>query len=339
MHVPLGMALLILICAPSQSPPYPASPVLADLRWSPRASIVRRAKGSDNWPLTWADDGNMYTAYGDGWGFAPKTPQKLSLGLSKIIGMPPDFRGRNIRSASGEDVGDGAKGRKASGLLMVDGVLYILIRNAANSQLGWSTDHGRTWTWSDWRFTTSFGYPTFLNFGKNHTGACDDFVYVYSHDADSAYSAADRMVLARVPRRKLRVRGAYEFFVALDGRGEPVWTDDISRRGSVFWHPGHCYRSGITFNSGLQRYLWCQIHPDSSDDRGPRFQGGFGIYDAPEPWGPWTTVYFTPAWDVGPGETSSFPTKWMSNDGRTLYLVFSGDDCFSVRRATLTVKN
>ena len=21
-----------------------------------------------------------------------------------------------------------------------------------------------------------------------------------------------------------------------------------------------------------------------------RFQGGFGIYDAPEPWGPWTTV-------------------------------------------------
>jgi hypothetical protein len=66
-----------------------------------------------------------------------------------------------------------------------------------------------------------------------------------------------------------------------------------------------------------------------------RFEGGFGIYDAPEPWGPWTTVFFTEKWDVGPGETASFPTKWMSADGRTLHLVFSGDDGFAVRRATL----
>ena len=64
---------------------------------------------------------------------------------------------------------------------------------------------------------------------------------------------------------------------------------------------------------------------------------GFAVYDAPEPWGPWTTAYFTEAWDVGTGETSSFPTRWMSADGKTLHLVFSGDDCFSVRRADLTV--
>jgi hypothetical protein len=68
-----------------------------------------------------------------------------------------------------------------------------------------------------------------------------------------------------------------------------------------------------------------------------RFRGGFGVYDAPEPWGPWTTAYFTEEWDVGPGETCSFPTKWMSDEGKTVHLVFSGDDCFSVRRADLTV--
>ena len=66
-----------------------------------------------------------------------------------------------------------------------------------------------------------------------------------------------------------------------------------------------------------------------------RFRGGFGIYDAPEPWGPWATVFYTEKWDVGPGESSSLPTKWMSPDGQTAYLVFSGDDCFSVRKATL----
>src|SRR5207249_3749377 len=32
-----------------------------------------------------------------------------------------------------------------------------------------------------------------------------------------------------------------------------------------------------------------------------------------------------------------FPAKWMSGDGRTLHLVFSGDDNFSVRKATLVL--
>ena len=68
---------------------------------------------------------------------------------------------------------------------------------------------------------------------------------------------------------------------------------------------------------------------------GKELAGGFGIYEAPEPWGPWSTVYYTDTWDVGPGETNSLPTKWMSADGRTVHLVFSGEDCFSVRRATL----
>ncbi len=87
--------------------------------------------------------------------------------------------------------------------------------------------------------------------------------------------------------------------------------------------------------TGLKRYSWCQIHPDSPHPQGPRFEGGFGIYEAPEPWGPWHTVYFFRRWDVGPGETASFPSKWMSKDGRTMHLVFSGDDAFSVRRVTL----
>ena len=49
-------------------------------------------------------------------------------------------------------------------------------------------------------------------------------------------------------------------------------------------------------------------------------------------------AYFTEEWDVGSGETCSLPTKWMSADGKTVHLVFSGDDCFSVRKAILIVK-
>ncbi len=139
------------------------------------------------------------------------------------------------------------------------------------------------------------------------------------------------MVLARVPKTKITEREAYAFFGGPGGRGIPLWTRDIAGRRAVFSHPGGCCRSGISYDAGLRRYLWCQTLPGGD----ARFRGGFGIDDAPEPWGPWTMVYFTEEWDVGPGETCTFPTKWISGDGKTAHLVFSGDDAFSVRRATL----
>ncbi len=311
--------------------PYPQSSIVWGLRWAPRGAILRQAQDSDNWPITWADDDNLYAAYGDGHGFEPKVREKLGLGFAKVVGSPPEFSGLNIRSASGEQSGSGAKGKKASGMLMVGGVLYMWTRNAANSQLAWSPDHGATWTWADWKFSTSFGCPTFLNFGKNYAGARDEFTYVYSPDSDSAYSAADRMVLARVPATRVKERDAYEFYAGLNSAGEPQWAADIGRRAAVFQFPGNCGRTSVSYDAGLHRYLWCQTLPGGD----ARFRGGFGIYDAPEPWGPWTTVYFNRLWDVGPGETCSLPTKWMSADGRKLHLLFSGDDYFAVREATL----
>jgi hypothetical protein len=50
-------------------------------------------------------------------------------------------------------------------------------------------------------------------------------------------------------------------------------------------------------------------------------------------------VFTTECWDVGPGETASFPPKWMSADGRQLQLLFSGDDGFSVRACTFVVRD
>jgi hypothetical protein len=310
---------------------YPPSPVIKGIEWAPASSIIRLAKGSDNWPMTWADDDALYTAYGDGNGFEPFVEGKLSLGLAKVTGIPPDICGINIRSETAEAKGSGKRGRKASGMLYVDDILYLLVRNAANSQLGWSADHGATWTWTDWTFTESFGCPTFLNFGKNYAGARDNFVYLFSPDHDSAYERADRFVMARASKDKLCEYTAYEFFVKIDADGQPVWSKNISQRGSVFTNPGACYRSGITYNTGLKRYLWSQIGPGKDT----RYSGGFAIYDAPEPWGPWTTAFHTDTWDTGPGETASLPTKWMSADGRTVHLVFSGEDHFSVRKGTL----
>ncbi len=325
--------------------PYPQSPVIESLDWAPDSTIIRRAKGkgrdgSDNWPLTWADDGHLYTAYGDGYGFEPKVPEKLGLGFARIIGGPTDFAAENIRSDA-ENKGSGRSGKKGSGILMVDSVLYVWLFHADDKggqcQLAWSDDYAKTWTFCDWKFQ-EFGLCTFINYGKNYGGARDNYVYTVTHDGPMADGPADRMILMRVPKDKIKYRDQYEFLKALDGDGLPVWSSDIQDRGAVFTHKDSCLRSGISYSAPLKRYLWWQHIPNEPGhkDRGDtRFTGGFGIYDAPEPWGPWTTVYFTEQWDVGPGERAELPTKWMSDDGKTLYLVFSGNDNFSVRKATL----
>ncbi len=318
--------------------PVPMSTAITGLSWAAAGTVVRKAKGCDTWPLTWMDDDALFGAYGDGNGWEPQISTKLSLGFARITGSASNFAGTNVRSPTGEQTGDGASGKKASGMLMVDGKLYMWVRNADNngktSQLAWSADRGVTWTWNSWKFG-EFGYPTFINYGKNYAGARDGYVYTVSHDHPSAYDPADRFVLMRVPKAKILDRASYEFFKGKDASGNPLWSADVAQRAAVFTNPGKCRRSGISYDAGLGRYLWWQmIHVAGQDTR---FAGGFGVYDAPEPWGPWTTVYHTTSWDMGPGETGSFPPKWMSADGKTIHLVFSGDDYFSVRQATLTV--
>jgi CubicO group peptidase (beta-lactamase class C family) len=317
-----------------EAPPYPRSDLIKNVRFDPPETVIRMAEGSDNWPVTWADDDNLYSAYGDGKGFAPFTDIKLSLGIAQIKGTPPDLKGTNIRSASGERVGEGKNGPKASGILMTSGTLYMIARNLNNAQLGWSKDYGKNWEWADWQFGEGFGAPVFLNYGKNYKDAADKYVYIYSPDSDNAYDACDRMVLARVPADKIKDWKEYEYFAGLKGNKKPLWSEDPGKREAVFVNPGKCYRSGITYNKGLKRYLWCQIIQRSDGEalQGPRFKGGLGIFEAPDPWGPWKTAYYDTDWDMGPGESGSIPSKWMSSDGKTCYYLFSGDDCLSVRK-------
>ncbi len=324
--------------AAEPTPPYSPSTVIAGIDWAPIDTIIRRAQDGDNWPVTWADDDALYTTWGDGTGFPPRVETKLSCGFARVTGSPADFHGINVRSAA-EQLGDGRKGKKGWGILSVEGTLYLWLghadHNGGAAQLAWSEDHAQTWTFADWRFD-EFGLVGFVNYGQDYAGARDDYVYAYSHDGPRADVPADRFILMRAPKSRVAEREAWEFFEKLDG-DSPAWTADVQRRGAAFTNPDGCLRSAMTYNAGLRRYLWWQHvpQPKGHKDRGDtRFEGGFGVYDAPEPWGPWTTAYFTPKWDVGPGEHGDFPAKWMSADGQTAHLVFSGDDAFSVRRAT-----
>jgi hypothetical protein len=288
--------------------------------------IRRAATDSDNWPLTWGDDDAQYTSYGDGFGFEPRTEKKLGMGFARITGGPNDYRGANIRS-DGERAGDGAKSPKASGILMVDGVLYLWVRNVGNAQLLWSTDRGKTWQWG-FRMEAGFGSPAFLNFGRNYSGARDGYVYTWSQDGPSAYESDNSLLLARVPKNRIRERSAWEFFKRLDEGGRPVWTSDPARRGAAFVYPANCQRVDVVYNAGLRRYFMALSYDHS---------GAWGLFDAPEPWGPWTTVMHR-QWDTAGTHGYRLPAKWISGDGLKMTLVFSGvrpNDAFCTRLLTL----
>lgn len=336
------LAPLCLVVSVHAEPPYLPSPVIREIVWAPADTVVRQAIGGDNWPVTWADDDAIYTTWGDGRGFEPFVSEKLSMGFARVDGPPRAFKGANIRSPA-EQMGSGRAGRKGWGMLCVDGVLYLAVGHAdqkgGQSQLAWSRDHARTWEFTEWVFP-QFGLVGFVNYGRNYAGARDGYVYAYSHDGPQADTPADRFVLMRVPKDRIAERNAWEFLERLDEAGESVWTGDIEQRGPVFSHRDGCLRSAMTYNAPLRRYLWWQQipAPQGSADRGDtRFEGGFGVYDAPEPWGPWTTAFHTEQWDTGPGEHGDFPAKWMSPDGCDVHLVFSCDDAFCVRKASLVL--
>jgi CubicO group peptidase (beta-lactamase class C family) len=315
-----------LMAAVTERGPVAASPAIRGVTFGPE--VKRDAIDSDNWPITWGDDDAQYTSYGDGFGFNPHVERKLGMGFARVTGTAAEYRGENLRS-NGERVGDGARSPKASGILMVDGVLYLWVRNVGNAEVWRSRDRGKTWE-TGCRMETSFGSPTFLNFGRNYAGARDGYVYTYSQDGPSAYESDNNLLLARVPKERVTERGAWEFLERIGEDGKPVWTRDTGRRGAVLSSPGRVQRSDAVYNPGLKRYLLALSF---------NHDGDWGLFDAPEPWGPWTEVPgVASGWGIAGTHGYRMPGKWIGRDGREMTLVFSGvrpNDAFCTRTMRL----
>ncbi len=339
----------------ASEPPYPGSPVIVGLTWEDEVIQCGRNGAGDNWPIGWVEDDLYITAWGDGPGFDGPTEKgdRLSLGFARIYGDPPVFRGEDFATNVDTPEGGGSSGIKASGLLMVDGVLYMFVRNYkppgsddfTNARLAWSLDRGQHWTWADWHFADTFGCPEFVQFGPNYEGARDEYVYIVSQANDSAYGYSPDIVMARTPKNRVADRNAYEFFMGLDANGEPTWSADIEERAPIFTDPQGTQRIAITYNAALDRYMLTTSHLPPGVKA--THTAALGVFDAPEPWGPWTTVYYNDHWSMVGGADCrtyhhKFPTKWMSADGTEMWLLYSGLDCglygFCAKKARLEVR-
>ena len=190
-------------------------------------------------------------------------------------------------------------------------------------QLARSTDHAAHWTKPNWRWwrEDNLIIPTFLVYGKDNAARAGRICLFVLHPPAEHERHACRfglvvhkpgaLFLARVPKDKLFAgRDAYEWFTGMKD-GEPAW-GPLAAKKPVFENPeGTGWCVSASYNPGLKRYLLATEHTVSH-------ASVMSLFDAPEPWGPWTTVkYWTPNDRFGqtrPGSSSTGRT--MSSSSR-----------------------
>ena len=258
--------------------------------------------------MTWADDdGQLTPPTATAGASGPFVPEKLSLGLARIEGDARGLPGRQpSRPVDSSSNGDGHRGAKASGMLMVDGRLYLSARNIDNARLAWSDDRGPLLDLGRLAVRPELRLPDLPQLRpKLHRRPRRLRLRLFPR-LRQAYEPADRMVLARVPDGSLSEPDAYEFFERLDPEGRAA----LDRRHRTSRGGLRASRPLLPLRDHLQRRARpLPLVPDTVPRATPRFPGGFGIYDAPEPWGPWTTVVLHRALGRRAGRDASLPDE------------------------------
>ncbi len=329
--------------------PYPGSAVIEGFELdTARISIGH----GDNWAITWAKDNKQYSFFTDGTGFQ-KSETEVSSAPVVIIGDPPHITGHNVASETGIiPYPYGHDSKKVSGILSVDGVLYAWVRNlnpkgqptGTGSTLKHSKDYGKTWEWASWGWP-EIGYPSWLNAGKEYSAAKDDFVYFIAPDGSSAYADYPDLIMGRVHKDSIFNKEKYCFYRGQTSQHQALW-GPYQQRSAIFSDPHGCFRPDIVYNEGLDRYFLLMSSPFGEwewwANENPHRGAHLGIFDAPNPWGPWTTVAYVPDWGKPENRFAPhIPPKWISRDGREFYLLYScipnGPYQFNIQKCKLTI--
>jgi hypothetical protein len=331
----------------------------------------------DTWQMTWASDGNLYAGVGDSqysplnfWQIVTKDlslPNKSAVLLVDNNPFDCVVYCKDITHAQRDPAIRNSI--KPAGLLSVDGTLYMSVEtmnygdnplfNRQHNLNGWivkSTDFGKTWerdaTPMDF-FKGRLASAEFLQFGRDYRGARDDYVYAYftgADDGNSYWDNGDYLLLGRVPKNQILTRSAWDFYAGLKQDGTPRWTHNDVDTVAVFRYPLMTSEDHVSYDAGIKRYLLANygFHDKDLNPRPnhqlPSYQSNclsqLTLYEAPEPWGPWSLFYQ----DDDAGQcgiySASFPTKFMSGDGTTLWMVSSGtfdDYNFTLQILTLVL--
>jgi hypothetical protein len=342
------------------SQPYTNSDYITGVTWD-WSSKKTLAPGSDNWPITWADDGNQYTCYGDGGGFGGTNSNcRASLGFARVSGSWDNYSTKNVWGCNTASSWCGGTsypscaaenpatfGGKSYGVISVKGAIYCWWGHDGSNtgSAGFtrrtlpikSTDYCANWTKAGWYWTDSdnlYG-PSFLNYGQDNAYARDEYVYSYFPRGSSwgLHPSAD---LARVHQDSIMVKSAYSWFAGVDGSSNATWTKTLTARQPVFEDANGIRTISCTYVPGLNRYILTNQHTTVGTGSGTN---KWGIFEGKEPWGPWKTVDYYTNWQGGNGNISFYiAPKWISADGRDFTLVYTADDNWGTIRGRFTVQ-
>ena len=375
-----GFAVLLLCsaCAPGtlRTPqsaqgiraPYLQSRLVSSVSWdfSSMAS-QRKARGSDLWPCAWAADDDLYCAWGDGGGFDGNDDNigRVSLGFARIEGTPSavdptTVTGKNIWGLPPYAEAAADFGGKVGSIAAVNGVLYANggFWTKANSQdpvhasgrgplssVAWSSDLGRSWRIAPWSSRLPLG--SFLDRGRDSSSAVPQYILLYyMREGDSRHLYLKRLRPDQLTADPASAHGA-EYFAGLSWLAHHArWSIQEPDAAPVFADNNNVQGPSAVFDAGLRRYLLTTGHYSSGDDNDSS-AGQVGIFEAPNPWGPWATIGYYDNWANLEEETRGdylslrIPSKWISADGKTLWAVFSGlksFDSFNMVKGVLSVR-
>ena len=305
---------------------------LGDRRPYPEKEI----KG-DTYPMTWADDDEIYASSGDPlWGESTS-----GLDVEKISGSPEDYKITKFNHMN-DYLGWGGNGPKPSGMICVDGVLYLAFQNyypgnetpySVKSQSGADACIVRCYPrWNQWYPSlqaikepmfpgTFFGGLSFINFGKNNENARDDYVYAISGDQ---WDNGSNVRLGKVCKDHIMDPRRWEFACTFKPDGSPVWNNDLAKSIPILSIHRYIGLPEMVYLSDIKRYLFLtwRLRQDFNPDTGTDLL----ILEAPEPWGPFSLVHFEELWE---GEAVTpycprIPLKWMEPGHLSGYIQFSG---------------
>lgn len=311
----------------------------------------------DMWPVTWAEDGNLYTAGGDNRGSAMNfwrmqivptaeegfTPARMKFDIIDDLPLDPAVYCTH-------PLVHRERGLKPAGLIDIGGTLHLAVQShnygmdpAFNRQTniqGWiitTEDYGKTWnrdaTSQDAFFSGRTCSCHFLQYGQG-AATPDGWLYAYfpgaSDDGYAYWCNGDYVLLGRVRPDQVLDRSAWQFLSDVEG---PTWSSDDADAVPVFEYPRMTGENHVAYNAGIGRYLMGnfsfltpdgQPRPYHQDLPVSILRSQLTLLESPTPWGPWRVFHRDDNWGTYGDYQPSFPVNWMSADGKTMFMVSSG---------------
>jgi len=321
--------------------------------------------GADTWYPSWAADGNLYSPWTDGnvnglgsssGGDGATTghatilgddPLKLTVTNQGIFKSSP--RPYEGRYPCGSLVHDGVWYygtyclHPSGGIRRDDGILYNWPWLGPFVGFRYSMDFGKTWTQTPCTpehplfgehalhgEPVKIGAPHFVDFGKAMEHSPDGMAYMVAQGASDgnnrryAYNSwitADHVYLTRVKPAIENMNDAaqYEFFAGNQPNGEATWTHDLAQAKPTAEWRDHAGCVTMTYNAPLKKYIMCVTDGGNTVSRYSTY-----LLESDRVTGPWKLAAYLKNF----GEQAYFvniPSKFIGNDGRTLWLCYAGN--------------